>query len=260
MLTRGKLAEWGVPSLRLVLFAGEVFPIKYLKELRRAFRGRLANLYGPTETNVCTWYEVGDDVAARDTPIPIGRATLNYDVFALTDDGRVAGPGETGELYARGPGLMTGYWGDAAKTAAVLVENPLQPAFDERVCRTGDLVTLDAATGDYLYGGRRDHMVKIRGYRVELGEVEAVLYRHAAVREAAVVVASDADGGARLHAYVVGEPSPAEAELVRHCEQHLPKYMVPEVFQIRSALPQTSTGKVDRPALQRDAAAATPGA
>jgi amino acid adenylation domain-containing protein len=252
MLTRGKLAEWGVPSLRVVLFAGEVFPIKYLKDLRRAFRGRLVNLYGPTETNVCTWYEVRDDVLEREVPIPIGRATANYDVVALTADGLVAAPGETGELYARGPGIMTGYWGDAAKTASVLVPNPLQPAYDERVCRTGDLVTLDPATGDYLYLGRRDHMVKVRGYRVELGEIEAILYRHPMVAEAAVVAVSDGDGGNRLVAFVAGEPAPSEADLLRHCGEHLPKYMVPESVVLRSTLPKTSTGKIDRPALHAD--------
>ena len=253
MLTRGKLAEWGAPSLRLILFAGEVFPIKYLKELRRAFRGRLANLYGPTETNVCTWYEVGGDVLQRDTPIPIGKATLNYEVFALTADGRRVAPGEQGELYARGPGLMTGYWGDSAKTAAVLVRNPLQPAYDEWVCRTGDLVIPDQR-GDYLYVGRRDHMVKIRGYRVELGEVEAALYQHEKVREAAVVPVDGPDGGKMLQAFVVGDGSVTVELLERHCLERLPRYMVPERFAIRPALPKTSTGKIDRPALQAELA------
>jgi amino acid adenylation domain-containing protein len=249
MLTRGKLADDGAPTLRLILFAGEVFPLKYLKELRRAFRGRLVNLYGPTETNVCTWYEVGNDVVARDTPIPIGRVTQNYDVFAWTEDGRVAGSGETGELYARGPGIMAGYWGDAAKTAAVLVPNPRRPAYDERVCRTGDVVTVDPATGDYLYQGRRDHMVKVRGYRVELGEIEAVLYQHEGVREAAVVVPDGGTEDTQLRAFIVTGGTTSVEALERHRFERLPRYMVPATFTLCSALPKTSTGKVDRPAL-----------
>jgi amino acid adenylation domain-containing protein len=252
MLTRGKLAGESVPSLRLALFAGEVFPLKYLQQLRRTFRGRLVNLYGPTETNVCTWYEVGDDVLQRETPIPIGKATLNYEVFALTAEGRCAAPGEHGELYARGPGLMTGYWGDPEKTASVLVRNPLQGAYDERLCRTGDLVSLDPG-GDYLYLGRRDHMVKVRGYRVELGEVEAALYQHPGVRETAVVAVDAADGGKRLQAFVSGDGLTVEA-LERHCLERLPRYMVPERFTLRATLPKTSTGKIDRPALQAESA------
>lgn len=254
MLTRGKLGTWEVPSLRLVLFAGEVFPIRFLQTLRLATQARLVNLYGPTETNVCTWHEVGD-IASRDTPVPIGRATANYDCYALDDSGRPIAPGEIGELYARGPGIMEGYWADPEKTDRVLVQNPLQSARTERVCRTGDLVSIDER-GDFIYIGRRDHMVKVRGFRVELGEVEAALYQHAGVREAAVIPVTDpgeAGAGVQLRAYIAADGDVSLTELEQHCIERLPRYMVPSTFELRPSLPKTSTGKVDRPALQSEA-------
>ena len=250
MLLRGEFAKHAYPDLRLVLFAGEVFPIKYLRELRACTAARWINLYGPTETNVCTWHEVEEIAPDRVEPVPIGRPIANYDVFALTDDGRPIEVGEEGELFARGPGLMSGYWGDAEKTRATLLRNPLQPHFEEQVYRTGDRVTLDAE-GRYLYRGRRDHMVKSRGYRIELGEIETALYSHPRVAEAAVVAVPDEEITNRLQAFVVcaaGEIL-TETELQGYCQERIPRYMVPELVIFRSSLPKTSTGKVDRQSL-----------
>jgi acyl-CoA synthetase (AMP-forming)/AMP-acid ligase II len=145
---------------------------------------------------------------------------------------------------------MSGYWGDEAKTGRVLVPSPLPGPFAERVCRTGDLVTIDG-DGQYLYIGRRDHMVKIRGYRVELGEVETALYEHEGVHEAAAYVVPDSEGANHLFASVVMSDGKAMTpkDLQTFCAARLPKYMVPEEIGIERALPKTSTGKVDRPAL-----------
>lgn len=261
MLEKGKFASYAYPDLRVVLFAGEVFPIKYLRALRRATTARLCNLYGPTETNVCTWYEVGDDIPdERTTPIPIGRAIANYRVFALSEQGAEIRPGETGELLARGPGLMAGYWGDAEKTARGLVPNPLpSPIPADTVYRTGDIVGVDEA-GDYLYIGRRDNMVKSRGYRIELGDIETALYAHAGIKEAAVIAIPDDEITNRLKAFVVSEPAGALSaqEVQQHCLQHVPRYMIPELVEFRSELPKTSTGKVDRQALSSASAAGSP--
>lgn len=255
MLRRGNLAHMAFPHLRLVLFAGEVFPLKYLREVRQALGVRMANLYGPTETNVCTWHEVTDDDVApeRDTPVPIGRAIANYDVFAVNDRGERAAPGDEGELYARGSGICSGYWGDAEKTRALLVPNPLPGPAPEQCVRTGDIVIL-RADGTYLYVGRRDTMVKCKGYRIETGEVETALYAHPRVVEAAIIPVPDDEVGNRLLALVVADaPGALSAKAVRdHCAARLPKYMVPEMIEFRDALPMTSTGKVDRPALLRE--------
>ena len=183
----GSLGQFDLSRLREVIFAGEVFPPKYLARLMADLpHPRYLNWYGPTETNVCTAFEVPAGEADAG-PAPIGKACANTEVFAVTSEGRrVSRPGEAGELYVRGPSVMRGYWGQPAKTAAALVRNPFGEEHHELVYRTGDLVTLDQA-GNYVYLGRGDSMVKIRGYRVELGEVQAALYRHPAIREAAVL-------------------------------------------------------------------------
>jgi amino acid adenylation domain-containing protein len=251
LATYGNLRAFDLSRLRAVIFAGEVFPAKHLTRLMADLPGaRYLNWYGPTETNVCTWFEV--PAAGRDelaAPVPIGKACDNTDVFAVTGEGhRVSGPGEEGELYVRGPGLMRGYWGLPDKTREALVGNPFQEAYDEPAYRTGDLVTLDEE-GNYLFVGRRDGMVKTRGYRVELGEVEAALYAHPAIREAVVIPVPDELLGSRLRAVVsaVEDCDPlTRQDVLEHCGRLLPRYMVPDVVEFCEALPRTSTGKVDR--------------
>jgi amino acid adenylation domain-containing protein len=249
LATRGNLRELDLSNLRAVIFAGEVFPAKHLTRLMAELPGpRYLNWYGPTETNVCTWYEVPPGSGELTAPVPIGKACANTDVFAVTDEGgRVTKPGEEGELYARGSGLMHGYWGDAEKTRRMLVRNPFQAAYQELAYRTGDLVTVDDE-GNYVYLGRRDGMVKTRGYRVELGEVETALYAHPAIREAVVLPVPDDLLGSRLRAVICadGPGGVTREEVLDHCRRRLPGYMVPDVVEFRTALPRTSNGKVDR--------------
>jgi len=251
MLLHGQLDRWEYQQLRTVLFAGEVFPQKYLRDVMRVLaKAEFYNLYGPTETNVCTYYQVPRDLDADATSIPIGKACANQEVFAVDTDGRLTGVGDEGELLVRGGTVMAGYWGLPEKTSQVLVRNHLQAAFDDRVYRTGDIVRL-ADDGNYYFVGRRDHMVKSRGYRIELGEIEQALHQHEKVKEAAVVPIPDEEIGARLQAFV----APADGhvlspdELNAFCLTRLPVYMVPEAFHVRSELPKTSTGKTDRQAL-----------
>jgi amino acid adenylation domain-containing protein len=250
----GSLPQFDLSGLRTVIFAGEVFPPKHLARLITELpHPRYLNWYGPTETNVCTAYEVPAGWADAQ-PVPIGKACANTEVFAVTSEGRrVSRPGETGELYVRGPSLMLGYWGQPAKTSEALVPNPFREEYDEIVYRTGDLVTLEP-TGNYAYLGRRDSMAKIRGYRVELGEVEATLYRHPAIREAAVLPVPDDLLGSRLRAVVTadGGSNLTRENVLDHCRQWLPGYMVPDIVEFREELPRTSTGKVDRAGLAQE--------
>jgi amino acid adenylation domain-containing protein len=250
----GRLQQFDLPDLRVVIFAGEVFPPKHLARLIAALpHPRYLNWYGPTETNVCTAFEVPAGWAdAR--PVPIGKACANTEVFAVTSEGRrMSRPGEVGELYVRGPSLMRGYWGQPAKTSEALVRNPFRVEYDQLVYRTGDLVTLEPA-GNYAYLGRRDGMVKVRGYRVELGEVEATLYQHPAIREAAVLPVPDDLLGSRLRAVVTADDASnlTRENVLDHCRRWLPGYMVPDIIEFRPALPRTSTGKVDRVGLAQE--------
>ena len=251
----GSLQQFDLSGLRMVIFAGEVFPPKHLARLIAELpHPRYLNWYGPTETNVCTAYEVPADWADAQ-PVPIGKACANTEVFAVTSEGRrVSRPGEVGELHVRGPSLMRGYWGQPAKTSEALVRNPFRAEHDELVYRTGDLVTLEPA-GNYAYLGRRDSMVKVRGYRVELGEVEATLYRHPAIREAAVLPVPDDLLGSRLRAVVTanGGTNLTRENVLDHCRRWLPSYMVPDKVEFRDEMPRTSTGKV-RPGRPRPGA------
>jgi amino acid adenylation domain-containing protein len=257
MVNYGQLVRHDLSALRVVLFAGEVFPVKYLRQLVAALpRADYYNLYGPTETNVCTYYKVrpGDLAPERTAPVPIGIACENTEVFVVSDQGAlITTPGEEGEIWVRGSCVAQGYWGDADKTASRFVKNPFQRHFDEIAYRTGDIAVLDQDGVNWRYVGRRDHMVKSRGYRIELGEIESALYSHHGVKEAAVVAIPDDLLGNRLKAFVVPLESNGltAQELEAHCHQRLPRYMVPESIEIQQDLPKTSTGKIDRPLLER---------
>jgi amino acid adenylation domain-containing protein len=248
MLATRALKEPGLlPSLRAVVFAGEVYPTKHLRELRRLVPGaELWNLYGPTETNVVTYYRV-EDLPDDDRTIPIGRACENTEVFAVQDGGTLAGVGEEGELYVRGPTVMKGYWNRPERTAEMLVPSPLNGGAGGLAYRTGDLVRL-RPDGDYDFLGRRDHQIKSRGYRIELGEVEAALSTHPALAAGVAVAVPHPAWGNAIVALVVPKDGQAvtTSDIKRHVARLLPRYMVPERVQVVTELPRTSTGKVDR--------------
>jgi acyl-CoA synthetase (AMP-forming)/AMP-acid ligase II len=219
---------------------------------------RFYNLYGPTETNVCTWHEVvPEDLAeGNETPIPIGRACPNVGVFALNADGRpVTNPGQSGELWVRGAGVALGYWGDPELTASRFPPNPLISDYHDPAYRTGDSVTLGADGKNWFFQGRSDCMVKSRGFRIELGDIEACLYRSGEIRDAVVVAPRNELTGARIVAFVVpvDNQSPQENRLLSWCRGQLPRYMVPERIFLRGELPRTSSGKFNRKQLEHEA-------
>lgn len=254
MLDAGQMEAHDLPSLRILLFAGEVFPTPQLARLRRALpHSALYNLFGPTETNVCTYYEVPMEMPQETTaPIPIGRACEHMETFVLDSNGQETGAGGEGVLWVKGANLMSGYWNDAVRTAANLVPDP-RTTSDELAYCTGDYVRL-MADGNYQFLGRRDHMIKVRGFRVELGEIESVLASCPGVLEAVAIPLPDPLVGNRVVASVVpksGEHLEA-AELRAFCSRFLPGYMVPEQIEIRGTLLRTSTGKADRQALYQE--------
>ena len=254
LVTRGGLDRRNLQELRLVLFAGEVFPVKYLRQLMLALpAARHVNLYGPTETNVCTFHEVQQPPPADGPPIPIGRSCANTRTVVLDESGGVVTePGRQGLLYVGGSCLMDGYYGRPAETQAAFAISPVTEGREERLYCTGDLVSI-GEDGEYHFLGRRDHMVKVGGYRIELGEIETALYAHPGVRDAAAVAVPDAVLGNRIGAVVVLEAPLDERELRRHCGAVLPKYMVPHEIRFSDDLPRTATDKVDRPRLLAEA-------
>jgi acyl-coenzyme A synthetase/AMP-(fatty) acid ligase len=251
MLTvRGGLRHGDLPDLRTVLFAGEVFPTGFLRSLMEYLpHASFFNLYGPTETNVCTYFQVGPIPETQIEPVPIGEAIDGVEVFGVTDRGTIARPGEVGELYVRGPTVMQGYWGDEDRTKRSLVPDPRGTGFDAPVYRTGDLVR-QGPDGNYRLLGRRDHQIKSRGYRIELGDIESALFGHPAVVECAVVALPDPLVTNRIVAFAATKEPVSQRELARFCGERLPRYMVPEQIELMASLPKTSTGKVDRQALR----------
>jgi len=238
MLEEGRLTEPDCRTLRLVLFAGEVFPSpKVVRLLAAVPQAVCANLYGPTETNVVTWYRVPPEFDGS-RPLPIGKP-CPYAVVTMD--------AVNGELLAGGDSLMNGYWNRPEDTqqTCVAVE-------DKRYYRTGDRVTVDP-DGNYVFVGRLDRQVKRRGFRIELGEIEAALIRHEGVLEAAVVAADHGEAGTAITAFVrprsVGAVTPVEAKA--YCATKLPLYMLPDRVVLLDAIPKGSRGKIDYLALNR---------
>ncbi len=218
------------PHLRVICFAGEVFPLAELRRLaERAPLARLFNLFGPTETNVCTFHEVDRSELAHQGELPIGLPCPYASCELVDDDGSlIPGPG-IGELVVEGPTAQGGR------------------------CHTGDRVER-APDGRFYFRGRLDRLVKIQGYRLEPGEIEAALVRHSQVQEAAVVAVDHPRLGRTLQAFValrpVDEPTTSRA-LRQHLARRLAPYMVPATITVVEALPRTTTGKIDYPALGR---------
>ncbi|MEV4013019.1 amino acid adenylation domain-containing protein [Nonomuraea angiospora] len=230
-------------SLRLLLSAGEPLP----GELADRLPAQVVNTYGPTECSidVTAWpYARG----TAEGTVPIGLPLDNTRVHVLGPRGEPVPIGVPGELCVAGDGLARGYLGQPRRTAESFVPDPYGPP-GSRLYRTGDVVRRDA-DGVLHFLGREDHQVKIRGVRVEPGEVEAVLSEHDAVAAAVVVAGPGADGQPRLIGYVVPKGAmPAEPELRAHLLARLPAPYVPSVFVELDRIPLTSTGKTDRNAL-----------
>lgn len=232
----GMLDRPAPPRLRAVLFAGEPFPIAQVRRLAAWTDARLLNLYGPTETNVCTYHEVRPADLERERPVPIGRAASGDTVLVTRPDGSPVGVGEEGELCVDGPTVMLGYWG----------REPQRGRY-----ATGDIVRV-LPDGDLDYVGRRDHMVKVHGHRVEPGDVEAALASHPGVEETTVVMRG-VGLEAHLEAFVVpvAGRTPGVLALKRHTAERLPPYMIPDRVHFVPGLPHTGNGKVDHAALLR---------
>ena len=240
----GDLEARDCSSLRLVLFAGEVFPVKHLRRITELWpAAEYYNLYGPTETNVCTFARIPLPIPPeRQAPYPIGPACAHCLPMILDAPGGLELPKrEEGLLYIAGPSVFPGYWNRPVENDAAFVDR-----HGRRWYNTGDVVREDPGEG-FVYLGRRDRMVKRRGYRIELGEIERCLYEHDRIREAAVVAAPDANAGVKILAYLTPHPGerPSIIAMKAFCAQHLPAYMNPDVFAFVDALPRTSTNKVD---------------
>ena len=252
MLSHPRQPVQRLRSLRKLIYAGEVFPFGYLNALREALTEvEIFNFYGPTETNVVTAHCILPSDPPFIGDVPIGSACSYAELHVMTPLNTPAARGEVGELAVGGASVTCGYWNDPERTSLALRSVSINGR-SESLYFTGDMVRM-LDDGVLVYLGRRDGMVKTRGFRVELGEVESVLDRHPEVQKSVVVAIPDPKIGHRLFAYITTHGNNnIIPELERYCAESLCAYMIPErLFQL-PRLPLTSTGKLDRKALQQN--------
>lgn len=237
--------------LKKLLLGGEALPLALVRQLRTAFHGEMYNMYGPTETTIwSTTFQIGE------TPetISIGKPVVNTQVYVLDSTLCPMETGHEGELFIGGDGVVRGYWQRSELTAERFLDDPFLPG--NRMYRTGDIARL-LPDGNLEFLGRADFQVKLRGFRIEIGEIETALENQAGVAQA-VVVACEFNSSVkiedkRLVAYVVPKAGvdlrPADLRVALAAT--LPEYMVPSNFMVLRSLPLTANGKIDRNALPK---------
>jgi amino acid adenylation domain-containing protein len=249
-LQGGAGPERVMPRRRLIL-GGEPSRLEFIERLRRlAPKCEIYNHYGPTETTVGVLaYRLGAQSPATPSgTLPLGRALPNSRIYVLDAEGKPMPPGKEGELCIGGAGVARGYLNRPGLTAEKFVPDPFSPDPGARMYRSGDVARC-LPDGNIEFRGRMDHQVKLHGYRVELGEIEAALREHAGVEEAVVLARESGSEDKQLVAFVVAERTLSSAILREHLKGRLPQYMVPSALAVVESLPLTSNGKIDRQAL-----------
>lgn len=234
LLRYGKLHKYDYSSLRYVFFAGEVFPIEQLKQLKTVWSHvQFCNWYGPTETNVCTYFEIPDVIDEQDVPFPIGKDCLPSTTQIAED----------GELLVSGGLVTPGYWNNPQKNQTAFISDSSNVVW----YKTGDIVSVDSS-GNYIFKGRKDRMIKRRGYRIELDELEHHLQNHSAVQVAAVISTIDKKGNLIIVCYYTTTSvttTLSSADFRDYLLETVPIYMLPDKYVAIDELPKTSTQKID---------------
>lgn len=242
LLHYGNLDTERLQSLRKIIYAGEAFPVAQLKELMNSFpHVDFYNLYGPTETNVITYYHVKQSDC--DGEIPIGYGCPYARLWAVDEEGNVAGPGEKGELIVQSDSLMRGYINKEHLTKKVIRKVSTDKLPQGEYYFTGDMVKV-IHDGLYQFVCRKDHMIKIKGFRVELEEIETVLRRYPLIQECVVQYVDSEKTEPFLRAYVVSEAD--GKEIIRFAKKYLPEYMIPYDIKYLSEFEYTDRGKINR--------------
>ena len=243
------------PSLRRVLFAGEVLPTPTLIHwMKRLPHVQFTNLYGPTETTIVSSYYTVPRCPEDDRqPIPIGTACDGEELLVLNERLLPVIPGQVGDLYIRGVGLSPGYWRDLEKTSSAFLPYPGGIGSQDRIYKTGDLARR-GSDGQYYFLGRADTQIKSRGYRIELGEIESALNSLPGLRESAVVAirSEGFEGWLICCAYAPANGEVSTESLRRSLAQLVPGYMLPARWARYDSLPKNESGKYDRPRLKED--------
>jgi hypothetical protein len=235
----------GARQLKVMMVGGEAFPPDLARDLAAQLPGRLLNMYGPTETTI---WSTTAEVSPHARNVSIGTPIANTSIYVLGPVRQMLPPGAVGELWIGGEGVARGYLGRPELTAERFVADPFAKHTGARMYRTGDLARFES-DGTLTFLGRVDQQVKVRGYRIEPGEVEAIVRSHASITEAVVIAREDVPGDQRLVCYYAASSAIDTLELRDAIAAHLPPYMVPTNFVRLEALPLTPNKKVDRNAL-----------
>lgn len=236
------------PELKWVFYGGELMPTKHLMYWKRKLPNVIySNFFGPTEvTVICTHYKLDRDFD-DDQPLPIGYACKNTDVLVLdTEDSEITEPNVLGELCVRGSSLAAGYYNDWDKTREAFTQNPLNLNYPELIYRTGDLVYFNEF-GELMYKGRKDFQIKHMGYRIELGEIETAVLAIDGIDKACVLYDQQKKSIILIYESV---NSLTRKDIILKVHGYLPKYMIPNTFQLLESIPLNMNGKIDRAVLK----------
>ena len=243
MINYGKLERFDHKSLRYILFAGEIFSIEALKQIKKAWpQADYYNLYGPTETNVVTYYKVPENIENEIAPCPIGKP-CSFAELKIIDPRSTEHTIDEGELWVSGQSVCHGYSSQDSRPE----KSFHQDTNGKLWYKTGDWVSLDK-NGEYHFKGRKDRMVKRNGYRIEMAEIEAALQQHPEILTAAVVTRNSQDSIEICAYYQIKNSDCNFIDLIQlktHCLKFIPKYMMPDTFTAVPEMPQTSSHKID---------------
>lgn len=247
VLVQGNIEKHDFSALRWVRFGGEVFPVKQLRQLMLTWsHAKFINSYGPSELARCTYY-IMEKPPENDDPIPLGTVWNNTEYKILDTDDQPVNNGEPGELVIRSATMMIGYWNKKELTEKSFFKIEMAPGYDHVYYRTGDLV-YENEKKELMFLGRIDRQVKLRGYRIELDEIEAILLKNELISEAAVIMVKKELETRELEAVVcLADGAKINVnDVVNFCKLFLPSYMVPQTITIMHKFPRTGTGKIDR--------------
>ncbi len=245
----GVLAKKKLESLELILFAGEVMPIKQLNEWIVAYPdAKFVNMYGPTEATDIVLYYVVDREFDPGQTLPIGVPCANMKALILNEKNELCRQGETGELCIGGTGISTGYWNAPHLTEKAFIQNPLNNKYRDRLYRTGDLV-YEADDGNIMFIGRADSQIKLRGNRIELGDIEAAAASMDDIKNCCALFSHDTE---EIYLFLETDAQITQRKFNMELKKQLPAYMIPQKTVSMPEFPHTPSGKIDRQLLKKN--------
>lgn len=245
----GILSQKHLENLKLVLFAGEVMPIKQLNQWIEAYPDlTFVNMYGPTESTDIVLYYVLDRPFTTDETLPIGIPCANMKALILDENNLPCEKGKTGELYIGGSGISSGYWNAPDITEKAFIQNPLNDKYRDRIYKTGDLVYL-AEDNNIMFVGRADSQIKLRGNRIELGDIECAASAMAGIKNCCAIFSYEAE---EIFLFLETDEEIVPRKFNAQLKKKLPAYMIPQKVISMQCFPHTPSGKIDRQNLKKN--------